>query len=205
MKTDHTPHPLEGLIADYLNGHLSESDLHAFTSALAEDPQLQNLVEFERNIQMSILAEQDAPSSVPQFSSIADRLDGPENTSSLVDSTWNILSSRWTTWAPSVAIAVLVAVVVAYFPHSQTINEFETLSDSPSTVNQPLLRMINNDDLDDTALNKLLDEYDLMIVKRYADANAVDVIPKNNERLETLAKMLENDKRIKYVQIKRSH
>ncbi len=112
-------HPLQGLIADYLNGHLSDAEAQRLDLAMAQDSQLRQMVEFERNIQSTITSEQAAPTYVPQFAKIADKLDGPS-------------ISHWLTWGPSFAVVMLVAVAVAYLPQAeQPINQFDMLSDIP--------------------------------------------------------------------------
>lgn len=194
MSHSKSTHPLEGLIADYLNGHLSDTDARRLNVAITQDSQLRKMVEFERRIQSSIASEQAAPTYVPQFSRIADRL----NTHS------DSFTTHWPTWGgASVAVALLVVVVVGYLPQpEQPINEFETLSDIAVSHDKPVLRMINKDDLDQSALTALLNEYDLEIVKRYPGTNAIDVISKKSIRLELIAKQLEKDQRVKFVQLK---
>ncbi len=205
MSHSQIPHPLEGLVADYLNGHLSEADVQKIDAAITENADFRKMVEFERSIQQSISAEQTAPNRVPQFSKIADQLDDSAPVGGLLGGSGSALSLRWTTWVPTAAVAILVAVVVGYLPYGgQTINEFETLSDIPVTYDEPVLRMINKTDLDESALNQLIREYDLKIIKRYPDANAMDVISNQPTQLDVLAKLLENDQRVKFVQIKQA-
>lgn len=194
MSHSKNTHPLEGLIADYLNGHLSDTDVQRFNVAITEDSQLREMVEFERSIQSSVAKEQAAPTYAPQFADIVDRLDARPGS----------LTSRWTAWGgASVAAALLVVVVVAYLPPpEQPINEFETLSDISVTYDKPVLRIVNKDDLDESALTTLLNDYDLKIIKRYPGTNAMDVISNKSTRLELIARQLEKDQRVKFIQLK---
>lgn len=196
MNRSKSTHPLEGLIADYLNGHLSDTDSQRLNVAIAQDSQLRKMVEFERSIQSSVAAEQATPTYVPQFSSIVDRLDTTRSGS---------LASRWTTWGgASVAAALLIVVAIGHLPPSeQPINEFETLSDVSVTYDKPVLRIVNKDGLDESALTTLLNDYDLKIIKRYPGTNAMDVISNKSARLELIAKQMEKDQRIKFTQIKK--
>ncbi|MBL1293603.1 MAG: hypothetical protein COB61_007015 [Thiotrichales bacterium] len=192
MSNTDNSHPLEGMITDYLNGHLSESDAEKFTAAMAQNNQLREMVGFERNIQATVHAEQPTPSYVPQFSSIADKLD---NTSG----SWFL---RWTAWAPSVAVAILAAVVIGYLPPSVTpINEFETLSDIAINYDKPVIRVINKESLSESTLNSLLSDYGLKVIKRYPSANAMDVVSKQSAQLSDIAIQLKNDNRVKFVQL----
>ncbi|MCF6299063.1 MAG: hypothetical protein L3J01_04205 [Thiomicrorhabdus sp.] len=192
MSNADNSHPLEEMITDYLNGYLSESDVEKFTAAMAQDNQLREMVGFERAIQATVHAEQPTPSYVPQFSSIADKLD---NTSG----SWFL---RWTAWAPSVAVIILAAVVIGYFPPSVTpINEFETLSDIAINYDKPVIRMINQENLSESALNSLLSDYDLKVIKRYPGANAMDVVSNQSAQLGDIAIQLKNDNRVKFVQL----
>ena len=188
-------HPLEGLIADYLNGHLSDADTERLDLAMAQDAQLREMVEFERNIQSAITSEQAVPTHVSQFAEIADKLEGSSASH----------ASRWLTWGSSFAVVMLVAVIVAYLPQAEPpINQFEMLSDIPLTYDKPILRIINKDNLDESALNRLLNDYDLKMVKRYPEANAMDVIANTSMQLELVAKQLEQDRRVKFIQLKQA-
>jgi len=139
-------HPLEGLIADYLNGHLSDVNAKEFFTAMTQDSQLREMVEFERRIQASVTAEQPLPSCVPQFADIADQLDNRSSG----------LLSRWTMWGSSFAVAIVIAVVIGSLPQSeQPINEFETLSDGVIAYDQPVLRILYKEGLDEAALKIL--------------------------------------------------
>jgi MinD superfamily P-loop ATPase len=194
MNHSKNTHALEELIADYLNGHLSDTDVQRLNLAITQDSQLREMVEFERSIQSSITAEQATPTYVPQFAGIVDRLDTRSGS----------LTSRWTTWGgASVAAALLVVVVVDYLPQpEQPINEFETLSNIPTTYDKPVLRIVNKDNLDESALTTLLNDYDLKIIKRYPGTNAIDVISNKSTRLELIAKQLKKDRRVKFTQLK---
>ncbi len=186
-------HPLEGLIADYLNGHLPDADTERLDLAMAQDSKLREMVAFERNIQSTITSEQVVPMHVPQFAKIADKLDGSSASH----------TSRWLTWGSSFAVVMLVAVIVAYLPQAeQPINQFEMLSDTPVIYDKPVLRIMHEDSLDESALVLLLNDYDLKMVKRYADANAMDVISNTSTQLELIAKQLKQDKRVKLIQLK---
>lgn len=195
MNDSQNSHPLEGLIADYLNGHLPETDAQMFNMAMKEDVQLREMVEFERSIQLSVSMQQARPAYVPQFAKIAGRLDNPSH----------FITARWKTWTPSIPAVILIAIVVSYFPQgTQPVNEFETLSDIPVTYDQPILRIVTQKKLDDSALNSLLKEHDLKIIKSYPEANVIDVVSRNSVQLELLAKRLEQDQRVKFTQLKQA-
>ena len=192
MSYSNNSHSLEELIADYLNGHLSDADTQKLETAMAEDLQFRDMIKFECRIQSSVCLERAAPTHVPQFATLADKLDGGSRT----------ITSRWRAWGPSFAVVMLVAIAVGYFPQSeQPINEFETLSDIPFNYAKSVLRIIQQDTIDEAALTDLLRDYDLTLVKRYPGANVLDAIPNTPSQLESIAKQLEKDQRVKFVQI----
>lgn len=188
-----TKHPFEGMVADYINGHLNSVDMHLMDEALATDEILRSLLKFEQDLQQSLrnpaLNRVDERAPVPEFSSIAHRIERPSWVS-----TW---SGLW--WGIPATAVLLIAVFVALPQSYQKTEEYETLSSADEVYTQPVLRIIGMAELDSESLEALVLDYGLTVVKHHTTTQAVDALVPEQLDIAQLQSRLSNDQRIRFV------
>ena len=180
-------HPLEGLVGDYLNGHLSAADTERVETALANDPEFRLLVAFERQVRMSVREPQ--PETEPSTDTLAfeRRLRAPAT------------SGR--RWQPALAAAACLTLVVALawlrpgVPAAAT--EFTTLSDATPSYAQPALRVVVRDPGDIPAIRE---DFSLRVLTELPSVATIDVTGPADADLAALAERLRADPRVRLVE-----
>lgn len=171
----------EASIPDYINHHLSESELALFEAQLLKDPSLQAQVELERRLRHQ-MREPNLPQTRPNFDTFSKALNPRP---------W------WThnfAWSAAMAIAFVAVLGLAYFPIQSDNAEFRTLS-SGQAIQAPVIRIVLHDF---SELDKLAATYDLEVISLYPTAQAVDVTPDNLSD-EERARLMQ-DHRIRLLQ-----
>lgn len=159
------------IIVDYINGHLSDEQLKKFDSELSRDPDLQREVNEAKDWQSQLHdAEMDVPT--PQFSSIEGKLKQG-------------VGYYWRYGLSTAAAVALVAVLLIGNGKAPN-NEFETLTNTSSPYDEPVIQIVLSDNSSKT---EFAQEYGLRILKTYPNTQIIDVqlTPILEERLTTLA------------------
>lgn len=171
----------EGLIADYINGHLDDKARVDFERAMQAEQALAASVQQARMIKNAV-HQQNVDTVDPSF----------EKFSSLLErqTPWY---AKWYNWipVPAAALAVFLMVSPQNNPPIGVGNEFETLTSASQAYGQPAIRVVANAD---TNIVSLADEYDMTVLKHFTGTNAVDVAL--NKDIDGLMKRLEQDPRI---------
>ncbi len=163
-------------VIDYINGHLSGDQLKEFEAELATNQQLADDLEQSKAWQAT-LQSQEAAVAMPQFSSIEHKLN---------KSSWN--------WGYGLSTAAAVALAAFLFLGTsfQPNNEFETLTDTNSAYNTPVMQIVLSKD---ATLADIMSDYSLSVVKTYPNEQIIDININANLDVEAL----EKDKRIVFV------
>ncbi len=185
MNSNRYDTPLENLVADYLNGHLDAQSCQRVEAVLGTDVAFRELVDLERNIKKAVSRLPQIPMPHPSFDSIRSRVERPR-----------FALFRSPLWAlPVVAVFVLM-LAVQLFPASQN-QGFYTLTGPQQRYEVDALRIIGRDA---AALTDIREQYDLLVLYHYADAQAIDIAPGSGGDLQVIEKALLADPRVKLVQ-----
>lgn len=152
------------IISDYLNNHLSPEDTEQFEQKLATDKNLQQQVALEQKIKNSEINPEHQVT--PDFSRFEEKLNKQEQP------LWVRLP------APAIAACFLAAIGFMLLPesyrpdHTEVLPaEYTTLSSS-DTLPFDVIRVVATDP---EALQQLVSEYELTIVRSFPAASAADV------------------------------
>jgi len=180
------------MIADYINGHLDSLDEQLMQRAIEEDPNLRDMVNFERRIQSSIrsTANEDSLVRMPRYANFEQRINKRR---------W--LTPNWNTWGATAAAAVfLIGIMVMQSPSSDfEVNEYQTLSDTQNGPEQPLLRIIGNPATSLAALEGLVNEFELEAVTWHPNLLSVDVLATDFQDIDAMQARLTEDPRVRIV------
>lgn len=174
----------EGMIADYINGHLDEKATLDFERAIQADESLAASVQQARMIK-SAVHQHEIDTVDPSFETFSKLLTR--------QTPWY---SKWYNWVPvpAAALAVFLMVSPQSNPPIDVVNEFETLTSASQAYGQPAIRLVASAE---TNIVSLAGEYDLKVLKHFTGTNAVDVAI--NEETDGIIKRLEQDSRIVLV------
>lgn len=197
MNNTNDKHPIEPLIADYLNGHLSAAEANTVEQALNRDQVLREALEFERQLQQAVrdpaLESAKLGGSMPQFSSIAERLE-PK---SKPRAAW----FDWLTWGvPAAAAVLLVVSFLGQQPADTGVSDYELLSDPTTAFTEPMLRVIAQSGTQAETFDALVSDYDLTVVDRHPGVFAIDVKVPPTVSMEQVRLRMASDQRIRFVQ-----
>ena len=186
-------HQAEDQIADYLNGHLTAKQAREFEQQLAADAQAaRDVVAFEERIKTHVSsAEAVSEAEGPRFASFEARLDRGKRPFNL----------PWLNWGLPAALALVLGVVGYMQPPQSESTSYETLSDEPTLVEEPMLRLISYENLDRQQMDEILREYDLVLVKEHHGLSSYDVKPMHDAQLDELATILTDDPRIRIANV----
>ena len=207
--TNNEMHPMESMVADYLNGHLSPAHKRTFDEQLARDEQLRALVGFERRLQRSMRNAREAATdeydsqalqTTRQWNAFADRI------RSTPQKRWfgfGSLPTRWLVAGPAMAAVLMVMLMVNLQTGTVAVNEFDTVTDPETQVRfAPVLRIIGLDKTTQEDLAGLLTDYQLSAITRHPQTQAVDVALDPQIDVADLTRRLQQDDRVRLVRIK---
>lgn len=203
--TDAKMHPMEAMVADYLNGHLSPTARRAFTEQLADDAQLRGLLAFEQRLQRSLRNTRSAADSTTQstadarqWRAFADRI---QTTPKKDWFNFNLSGLPWLIAGPALAAVLMLFVWVDIERKPAEVNDYELLSD-PAThsLSGPGLRIVGVQGTTRAELEALLSEYQLEALTWHSQTLSVDVSFTPTIDVAALQHRLARDDRVRLVQ-----
>jgi len=195
---------LTGMVADYLNGHLSAADVARMERAAQDDEGLARELAFQTQLQASVrdpaFSEAQQYSVTPTFESIKNKLDNrarplPVRLFDWV-SDW-FMDAEWARMATGVTAGFLMfAVLLAQVPGS-----YETLTDTVSGPTQQRVQVVASPNADKSALQALLAEQGLSALDWHTELNAVDVAVPDGLSASQLRDKLAIDSRVRFATV----
>lgn len=194
------PHPLEGQISDYLNGHLDATAQQAFEAAMDADPKLASLVRFDRTLRNELrdtrtVAVAGAGPSL-SFAAVRERI---EPRRAPVE---RPRSRGWLQWGLPLGAAAALVLLVA-LPTAQRsgidVAPYETLTD-PAASTAGSLTLIASAGVSVAALEAVAADAGLVIEARLPAVPAIRVTRPARGDIDALMARLRADQRVRLVQ-----
>lgn len=194
------PHPLEGQISDYLNGHLDASAAEAFEAAMAADPKLASLVRFDRTLRSELRETQTVSTSAApslSFAAVRGRIE-PRRPQAGAQA-----SRGWLQWGVPLGAAAALALLLA-LPATERSEidaaPYETLTD-PAASSAGSLTLIASAGVSVAGLEAVAAAAGLVVEARLpAAVPAIRVTLPADGDLEALLTQLRQDERVRLVQ-----
>ncbi len=193
MKSSKDIHPMEPLIADYLNGHLSLDNIKNVETALRRDETLRDQLTFERQLQQALReGEPEIERVRPQFSQVTHRL---RTKPAFME--W----LNWSTWGiPTAAVMLLAFLFLGQKPAELGVIEYELLTDPVPEFTQPFLRLVAHHGTQAEVLDALVTEYGLNVIDQHKGSYAIDVTIADGHSIDQVHERLSRDSRVRFVQ-----
>ncbi|MEM9172701.1 MAG: hypothetical protein AAGA84_08360 [Pseudomonadota bacterium] len=183
MNAEHDNDTLDGLIADYLNGHLAPRDIERVEAAMASDPAFRARVELDKQVRAQL--QRSAQTNADHVGDFAAVLAEREQ--------------RRPSYRPvglATAAAVMVAVVAVIMMPANTPPAFETLGDEPAVAVPDTLRVVIHADSD---VASLIERHQLTLIRQLPDLSAIEVRIDPEHDVVALQRTLSKDPAVRFV------
>ena len=180
-------------IVDYLNGHLSATDVQRFETRLKNDPEFRDRVEFERRLLSRMRTPDCRKRPAPSFSKLQSRL--------RIGRRMRFSSPIAIGAAAAAAVAAIALVAPKDLPSPILEPRYDTLTDGTEEYTTPTLRVTLSGTLSDEEMRTLLVDYDLATIRRYLPTTVLDVRSRQDQDISGLRALLEADERITEVTV----
>lgn len=168
----------EGLISDYINGHLDDEQAQAFAKRIENDPELQNMVELSQDIKQALNSSEEVAIE-PDFSAVEAKISSREQRKGIPFG-----------YGASLAMSMCLMLAIVFVVMPPTNNEFETLTNNNTVYAQDTLQLVLHDG---NAADQLIAQYDLKVVNAYDNKRILEV--EATQRVSELQQELTADPR----------
>ncbi|MEM6302100.1 MAG: hypothetical protein AAF749_10200 [Pseudomonadota bacterium] len=205
--TAETQRRASDMLADYLNGHLTESDRQYVESVLASDASLKEQLLFEESLKVALrteseLVETRVTTSDAGFDAIADRIEPQRHP--IADAFSNFLEQwRWlAVAAPVAAVVLMLSMNGLQQGPVAPVQEFETAFDDKANYEAPTLLVLFEEPPEESTLAEFLAMHDLSLIDNAAVGPMLELRPQDKEaNLRAVATKIEDYPRVLAVKL----